>query len=779
MTAAGLVGLATPSYAADPLTVSPPRGPSAGGNTITLTTSGADFSGSSAVEFSWNACAATYTAAAAPTASATSPFPLTAGIVVTPGANTTWSAGSAKTLSVVVPANLALTATPAQTTSSWYVCVYGGTTPGVSTLTHNTASAAYTISGSALTLSTNQGPSAGTPTISATASAGALTAANAVEFQYVGTGVNAGCAATWQTPTAIAVTGGTQTAGVISVPTANVTLATGTTNKLNIVVPSSLALGTNQQTGRYNVCVYSAGTATGTVVAQTTTPYTVAGAPLALNVNQGPSGGGNGLTATSTATFAAGTTVEFQYAGTGSAGYCSPTYVAPASIAVSGTPPVQTAGVLLAATRVIAPTKLAITVPTALLLTGGQTAASYHVCAYSGSTAGTSALLAATAGTTPYAIAAVSMITSVSPTAGSAQGGTTVTVSGSNFPSDLTATVGGAAMRVTSVAADGNSFTAVAPAHAPGGPLAISVVTSAGTATKQNAFTYTNGITILSDKFAPNNKLTTTDLDVTGTGFTALDFSHTDGSTPRSADSHVYLVHGTYDPTVNTTNKTVGPDAECLNVLVISDTELVCQLDLPVGLTAAEALDAAASRSVNLTTTLGSNTVTATGGGTFSAADVGMPITVPSATEFANTTIASVTDATHAVLTVAGSGVIAGTPTATVGSLPAITGVGVTANSYTITGTFPQGAVGKLATGTGLAPGTVITSVNAGGTSATISMQGLTSTTSSVTLTYPNPVPNGTYTLTIVSNGTVGGQSATGYTQTVVSSGSTFTVADY
>jgi hypothetical protein len=91
---------------------------------------------------------------------------------------------------------------------------------------------------------------------------------------------------------------------------------------------------------------------------------------------------------------------------------------------------------------------------------------------------------------------------------------------------------------------------------------------------------------------------------------------------------------------------------------------------------------------------------------------------------------------------------------------------------------FNAGDVGRSISGAGLPNGTRILSVNAG--VPTLS-NAATASAPSPTLTLHSgvPIPNGTYTVTVVSNGTVGAQLLSGYTQSIISSGSTFTVADY
>ena len=87
-----------------------------------------------------------------------------------------------------------------------------------------------------------------------------------------------------------------------------------------------------------------------------------------------------------------------------------------------------------------------------------------------------------------------------------------------------------------------------------------------------------------------------------------------------------------------------------------------------------------------------------------------------------------------------------------------------------------------MVTGTGIPLGTYIVSVN-GSNVATLSnaFTRTTTTAGAFTIFVPTAVPEGTYTMTVVSNGAPGASTITTipYTQSIISSGSTFTVAPY
>jgi hypothetical protein len=365
-------------------------------------------------------------------------------------------------------------------------------------------------------------------------------------------------------------------------------------------------------------------------------------------------------------------------------------------------------------------------------------------------------------------------------------------VVGTNFPSTVTASIGGTALQIQSVSPNGKSFTALVPAHSPGGPYALSVTTAAGVYNQAKAFTFTNGIVVVPN-VASSKKLTSTDIDITGTGFSSLDWSstgYTDGSTPNAAAAHVYLVDGIYDATTATPGKINGQVTECLNPLIVADNELVCQMNVATSLTNANTPAFNTNHIVDIASDSGpSTTVTAVNGTYFSASDVGMAIDDYGAgTDLPTTTVASVIDSTHATLTTA-----TGLTASLTGAPAAITGThtnaadttdGSVSGSNTIHGqaNFTSLDVGRLVTGTNIPPGTILTAISTADPKvATISQPATANTTSgNFTLTTTNPVPDGSYTISVVSNGARNANNTdTNYSQTVISSFSTFTVADY
>jgi hypothetical protein len=362
-----------------------------------------------------------------------------------------------------------------------------------------------------------------------------------------------------------------------------------------------------------------AGLATGvtiTAILGVTAAPAFAEARLTLSQSSGPSGGTNTVTATSsTAIFTPAVTpaVSFQTVGSAGTTLCSPKFTAPVLIAVNGTSPyAQTAGnvgVPASLVRKLTPSKLVITVPNASVNDGVNTTAGlglgtnqsvgkYNVCVYDGNTVGTSLLIASST----YTIAAKPTITAstgVSPAGGPALGGTTVTVAGTGFTSGLTATLGGQPMTNVVVNAAGTSFSATAPAHIAAANQYIVVNATGGTVSSHDPnndldvtdalpFAYSNGITVTPNT-APSG--TDVDVDVYGVGFSNMDWTTTDGTTPNSTKAHVYLLSAAYSPADAGASgiKATPEKAECINVLPISDTELICTMNLAGGALSAAA----------------------------------------------------------------------------------------------------------------------------------------------------------------------------------------------
>jgi hypothetical protein len=327
-----------------------------------------------------------------------------------------------------------------------------------------------------------------------------------------------------------------------------------------------------------------AAAAAGVMVAPAANAAAVAGT---LSATSGPSGGTNTVTmTTATSKFLSGSTfVQFQTKATATSA-CSANFGTAAAVtATAGVVNVNAPGVAASAsggaTKILSATKLAITIPNTIALPSGSTTLAFNVCVYNGNTtASTSTTANIVIVNGAYTIASAPAIVSISPNGGPALGGGTVTVTGSGFVAGMSANLSGAALTSVTLV-DATHFTAVVPAHS-SGALNLSVTTPGGTKNKTAGgafvtYTYSNGIVV-----TPNTTPTSTastDLDINGVGFSSLDLSTTDGTHPSDTHGHVYIVAGTYDPTDNSGAKTLGDTGECVNVAVISDTELICTLN--------------------------------------------------------------------------------------------------------------------------------------------------------------------------------------------------------
>lgn len=558
----------------------------------------------------------------------------------------------------------------------------------------------------------------------------------------------------------------------------------------------------------------AAGAASAVVTALTAAPALAVAGTLSLSTTGGPTGGGNTVVATlatiptspNPTMFTTSTAVYFVVATTATSNPTCPS-------GYPSTPASNVTAVTNPAVKLLAPNKIAVQVPTGVVTASSGAIYKYAMCAFQSTTA--AAPLIASAQYTVGAKPTISAIGGIAPVSGPALGSTTITVNGTGFvgntttaPNNTTASVDGEPL--TNIVVSGStSFSATTPAHAAGGPFLLSVTTPGGTTntlgsgtSKAQLFNYTNGI-VVSPNTAPQNN-GSVDMDVLGVGFANYTFDTSNGNTPNTSSAHVYLTGGSavYNPLdAGSTVKTTGETTECINVLVVSDTELLCSM--PLNHTYANATGlittgAAARTTLNITTTSGSAAITSNNAA-FTQADVGMPISDTAGVTVipAGATITAVASPTSATMSTAAIGTSGTLATGSVGGPRTLTSVTTPTTTTLVgaTGTFTTADVGRLVTSATLpssatppAPGipdnTTIISVNATGTTATLSapLTGTIATSTpytDVTVTQSTPVPNGTYTVTVVNNGAVGAQLVAGYQQSIVSSGSTFTVADY
>jgi hypothetical protein len=729
-------------------------GPNNGGNVITAKTllpSGstpvavlppsAGYPAQFQVEAGSSACAPTYVIGNGPTVTAS---------------NTASTAGS--TLSLTVPTGASGTfpttvpkVTAAAPAADYNICVYNGTLASSVLIagTDRGSIAPYRVSIFSLTpLTLSSGPSGGGNTVVATMPAIGLTpGAYYTQFQV-----------------------GTACADTAAASSTRDTTATAGSTTLSVPVPAGVD---GDPASAYRICVY-AGTSgsPGGLLAQSTA-YTIAAYGLALSTY---ATGQNSTNVIVTATLSGGTlsataSVQFYVAAP-----CAATYSTPAG---SGT-----TGPFDGGLTPISPTKAAIAVPP--LVTANKF--NYTVCIYTGTGNGSSALIAAAA--TPYIVGTTVAITAVDVNAGPSQGGATITLTGTfpASPAALSVTIGGLEATVTTRTST-TAVTATVPAHTPG-TFPIVVTTAAGPVINSAiSFTYSYGISV-TPQSAPSLPVATA-VDVRGVGFLSLLFADTTGGVNQNSDKpHVYLVKGSYNAVSTGTPavKTNGQTAECVAVRVVSDTELVCSLYLggnPAGY---------ARSLAGCTVTVAATTLTVCAA---SAADVGFYVTAVTGTGSGPTiapgTAISAVNGTTATLSKAVGGSTGPITLAAVtlnserdvtdvtATTTTTSGTPVTTLATTTTpavGTFTAGDVGHAVSGPGIPAGTTISTVSAGGV-ATLSGPGTTSAaTVKVYLQTYNAASTGTYTITIVSNGSVGATKEVA-NASIISSGSTFTVADY
>jgi hypothetical protein len=630
-----LVGtIATPAFAVGAVAIDDSSGFTGGGETIGATSTAQFGTGANGVSFSsGTTCPATYTTTGTNLASPS--------VVHTDASN----------LVVTVPTTVVAPV-------AYKVCVYMGAVSGSSVLVNSpNTTPVYTVAPAAPVLSPTSGLTGGGNSITAT-----LTNFLTVPTAPAAVFSIASCPTTYGTPTAnlaTTVTKTSATVGTLTVPA-------------GVVMPNV-----------YNVCFYTSTGSTATLIADSSGDYTPTPPTSVLSPATGLTGGGNTITATSTSTYLNGVSdpgATFSVAtcpatftaspanlaatatrvsdtqasitvptgvvaaspgpayhvcvyegtddgvsdliSTSSAVYTAtlPVVVLSASTGVTATAtpitisstinflngvatPAATLsaaactatystaapGTYAATTQKIASNKAVVTVPVGVVTASPGPA--YNVCVY-GNSSGSGPLIA-TGGSVKYTAGSAVTVTTISPVGGPSLGGNKITISGTGLPTtpgSISATIGGFPLE-DETPVSSTEFTAIAPAHEASSALTIKVTTPSGTFFSSGTYTYSNGIDI-----APNTGASTADpiyVDVQGVGFMGINWTTTSGTTSTDTNGHVFLVNGVYDPTDNTGEKTNGPIAECTGVLRISDTELICTLDLGSSLTTAGVADAA------------------------------------------------------------------------------------------------------------------------------------------------------------------------------------------
>ncbi|WP_045742004.1 hypothetical protein [Actinoplanes rectilineatus] len=532
VTAAAALAGATPALAAGTFTLGTTQVAAAGGTVLYLYGTGSTLASALGARF------VTPVAATCPT--------LYGDAAVTAG-STVVNAGAVSSTS----ATRAYLTTPAMTAGSSYkLCLYGGVATGSTTYAGDTTADTVTAVNVG-TLNAYNGKAADKLTLTAP------------------TGTFSGTTYTSQFISGV-------TACPSAPATASATVIAGTTAKasaaaLTITVPT-LVTGTS-----YLICNYAASALFSRAdrsfaVFDTTLPA------LTVSPNNGSSG-----TATNVLVSVPAASAVFTGAAPAvlvSRSACPATYAAGAT----GMEP------FAATTTKISTTKLAVVIPTTTIVGGMDTTTGWNVCAY----ASTSGALLAAPGTFNAAPAlsvasvtfAVGSGSALSTGSGPAQGGSSVTFAGlTGIPttagSILSASLGGSPITITKVN-DATSFTGTTSSHA-AGAVNLSITTAAGTKSTSNTpYSYSYGITVTPNTGASN---TTPVLDILGAGFSSLSFLDVVTATALVVNkSYVLLTDNTWNAQDFTTApigaQAVKAVSYCNTVLPISDSEIICTLDL-------------------------------------------------------------------------------------------------------------------------------------------------------------------------------------------------------
>ncbi|MEV4279501.1 IPT/TIG domain-containing protein [Actinoplanes xinjiangensis] len=553
----------------------------------------------------------------------------------------------------------------------------------------------------------------------------------------------------------------------------------------SVVVPASVTSTTAVPT-KYNLCFYNGVASTSPFVSGSV--YTAS--QLALSQTVGPYGGGNNIDVTSPEPFLAGLD-------------------APGVLFTAAACPAEydddTAEVPAAADRIrkVTNNRLAVTVPSGAA-DPGTTLAPWNLCIYQNSTddGGAPGVVSALVASYPYRVTTVQTAVGISPKAGPSLGGSIITVTGTAFPTEpgsITATLGGVPLtEITPISA--TAFTARTPQRAPANGVALVTTTAGGSHTLLNAYSFTSAL-VANPKTAPNTRAI--DVIVNGIGFESAAWSATVGT-----GAHIFLVKGNYSSAaVNGAAYRANPAvADCGKVLVLSDSELVCRLDLTKRLdTAGETVLRAAPKygaAIDFKITTGSRVLTAGAATTFDQSDVGKAVIDTAATPLipAGTVISAVYSDTEAIMSNPASGTVSANDNTTItvaGStdtkVVAVTtniGGGTEMNLAGITPVLTSATdAGKFIAGTGIpAAGTTVYTIAGGGATAVMRntansadvVATAAGTVNAVISSGYTVVPEGAYNLQYVSNAALNAVHVDpSYVQSSVSSASTFTVSSF
>jgi hypothetical protein len=543
---------------------------------------------------------------------------------------------------------------------------------------------------------------------------------------------------------------------------------------VSVTVPSGVAAVTSGAGPRlWTACVYTTNTSAGVLLTAAQYEASV----LNLSQSTGSYAGGNSLDVTSTTAFLAGIDTPGVLF---SANPCLTDYEVTADPNLL----VQVPGGDI---RKLGTSRLALTVPPLRgTAPSNPDIANWYMCVYAGRDDGQSDLIAAST----YAITTVHTATAVTPKAGPALGGSKIVVSGTALPTiegAITATLGGTPLEsIKPLSA--TAFEAITPAHAPANNVALVVKTPAGSYQLSNAYSYTSSVQATPNT-APNTSAP--DIIVKGVGFQSAAFN----SGSLVSGGHFYLVEGQYagnEGTASSGYRANAPLQDCDNVLVLSDNEAICNLDLTAKLNAVgeAVLDPAdpgtgigATGLAAVSSVAGSRVLRATGD-PFTKNHEGLMIFEATAPVFPRGTV--ITDVVNANLALVSNAATSGGALthALVSPGRRIT-INTTNTSTAVTapaGTFAPADDGAFLVAPGVPLGTLIDTVTDGANIVLGAPADATGTgvTAYVVTGASVPVPEGAYQLTYVSNGSLNASATDpNYVQSLVSSSSTFTVSSF
>ena len=732
--------------------VSPAAGPPAGGSSVTIT--GTNFSGITAVTFGLSNPATTYTVNSTTQITATSPAG-TLGQVDVQVANalgtSTANSGDLFTYSNG-PTVTGVSPTAGPITAGTSVTVTGTDfVTGMSVSFGGTAGTSVVV-GSPTSL-TVLAPAHAAGTVDVTVTTGAGTSGTSAADQYTFAAV--------PTVTAVSPNSGPLAGGTSVTITGTGFMGTGFTTSAvtfagvaatNVIVVNSTTITATTPAGTAGTAAVRVTTPGGQSTTNTFWTYRAAPTISSMSASAGPLAGGTIFTITGTNFVSGATSVTFG--------------------AVSGTVNSVTGTTSMSVTS---PAQLAGTVDVTVTTTGG-----------------TSAIVTAD----KFTYTPAPTVTGVSPSAGPTTSGTTVTLTGTNFVSGATVSFGGTAGTGV-VFNSATSITVTAPTHA-AGTVDVTVTTAGGTSVANppgDQYTFTAAPTVLGVSPAFDSIAGGSTVVITGTNFlnasavafggtaaasysvdsatqiTAMDPAGAAGqvdiriTTVGGTSAVVTADHFTYYglPTVTARNPTAGPLGGGTTV-TLTGTGFAGVTAVDFGLTAAGSFTVNSPTSITVPSPAESAgpvdiTVVAVGGtSATSANDVFTYTPAPSVTGLNPT--AGPTGAGGPTVTITGTNFVSGA-TVSFGGTAGTSVVVVTSTSITV---VPPAH----------AAGTVDVTVNtAGGTSATSPADQYTFTAlPTVTLVSPNlDVIAGGATVVITGTGfsgasavTFGGSAATSYT---------------